>query len=73
VDNELDRIELGDRASFSAWFYAWRRRWLLGEPIRVLLARDLSHAIVVSDPTSRPPKRLPSGVVEEFQLSLLDE
>lgn len=43
---ELDRLELGtDARAFGAWLYRWKRRWLAGERIRVLVARDGSHPV----------------------------
>ncbi len=67
VDNVVDVYTIGDRQSFSEWFYAWRNRWLAGEAIRVLLANDGSHALVIADPDAPRPGR----VYTDVQLQLL--
>jgi phosphatidylethanolamine-binding protein (PEBP) family uncharacterized protein len=61
----LDRFYFaaGDGASFSDWLYAWQAKWHAGARVRVLIARDDSHAIIVADPdapssSSRRPTQL---------------
>jgi hypothetical protein len=46
----LDRIDLKSTTAgeFARWLGRWRERWKAGEQVRVLLAADESHAIVVT-------------------------
>lgn len=66
---ELDRLELTEDArAFGSWLYRWKRRWLAGERIRVLVALDSSHAIVVRDEDARRPGYVPANVQLELEL-----
>lgn len=61
---ELDRHELGSAGAFSSWLYAWKARWLAGERIRVVIARDNSHALVLEDPEAPEPSRAAEGQLQ---------
>jgi hypothetical protein len=66
----LDRYELGaggGLARFSHWLDGWRQRWLAGERVTILVARDLSHVIVVVDPNASYP---PAAAIVAEQLAL---
>lgn len=53
---ELDRMETTDGDAFARWLYAWKERWMDGERIRVLIALDNSHAVVLEDAGAPEPR-----------------
>jgi hypothetical protein len=54
--DELDRVEIKSNVAFTKWLEAWRDRWIAGAPIRVRVALDNSHAIVLLDEHAPRPR-----------------
>lgn len=64
--SELDRRRVGP--GFDRWLERWRDRWIAGERIRVEIARDYSHAVVVADVDAPVPG--PVTRAQSVQLAL---
>lgn len=51
----LDRFDFDTDENFPKWLNGWRKRWIAGERVSVLLDAAESHVVVVADPNAKRP------------------